>query len=202
MVRQRGDHVEIDLEAGEGKETERHRHIVRERQQSPDAKLPFEPEPDVDRDSEHCEDDRLGALARQLLADLARDGFAGIDPGAGKLLGDRRPQFRNHLVGGSFGPGRAREPDLIGPVVAERLDARFADAQPPDARPQIFDVHRLGELGAHDLAADEIDPEVQAAVGGVGERQDREQRRQNDREVAPPHEVDVRMVGDELQELH
>ena len=58
------------------------------------------------------------------------------------------------------------------------------------------------KVDADHLAADEIDAEVEAAVDGEGERRDGRDQRQHQREIAPAHEVEVGVVGDELEQLH
>ena len=118
------------------------------------------------------------------------------------VLGKRGAQLRHDLVGGRLGPGRLGQPHLVGAVVAERLDARLADSKLRDPSPEIVDPDRLLEFYTDQLAADEIDAEVEAAIGGEGDGGDGGDQRQDQREIAPAHEVEVRVIGNELEELH
>ena len=71
-----------------------------------------------------------------------------------------------------------------------------------DAAAQLLDVDRLGEGRADHLAADEIDAEVQAAHADQHQAGDGGDDRQDQRDVAPAHEVDVGVVGNEFQQEH
>src|SRR5438552_8251346 len=138
---------------------------MRQGEQGADSELPLKAYPDVDRDPEHRESDSHRAVLRQLLADLARHRFAGVDASARILLRDGRAQLADQHIGRCFRSRRLRKPDLKGAVIlAERRDAGFASAEPVDAAPEVVDMHRLGELGPHDLTADEVDAEIEAAI--------------------------------------
>ena len=106
------------------------------------------------------------------------------------------------VVSGAYNADPAAVANLVGAVIPERLDACFTNAEPVDARAKVIDMHRLSELGPHDLAADEVDTEVQPAIGGEGDRRRGRDDREDQRQVAPAHEVEVCMIGDELYELH
>ena len=102
----------------------------------------------------------------------------------------------------AFNAGLARKPHLIGAGVAQLLDTGFTEVERGDPAAQILNVDGLGKIGPHHLATDKIDAEVEAPDPDQSERRDGGEDRQDQREVAPPHEVDVGIVGDEFQQLH
>ena len=105
-------------------------------------------------------------------------------------------------VRGGVTAGRLGQADLEGLGAAEFLDAGFAEVHLVDLDPQLLDIDRLGEGHPDQLPADEIDAEVQPAIRGERERGRGRDQRQHQREVAPAHEVEVRVIGNELEQLH
>jgi PAS domain S-box-containing protein len=93
-------------------------------------------------------------------------------------------------------------------VVVDRINDKkgeligFAKVHRIDPAAQLLDVDRLREGHPDELPADKVDAEVEAAIDREGNRGHRHEQRQHEREIAPAHEVDVGVVGDELQQLH
>jgi len=86
--------------------------------------------------------------------------------------------------------------------IADLLDRRLADAQPVDHLPHPVLVGRGGEAFLDHQAADKVDAHVEAAREDQADRQDRQRQRQAERPFAQADEVDVGIVGDELEEFH
>ena len=175
---------------------------MRQRHQCPHPELPFEAEPDVHRNPQHREQDRLRPVGGKLFRHFARDRFAGADRRPRIGFGNECLDLGHHHVRHGIGARRLGQADLVGAVIAKFGDRRLADCKRVHLAAQILDVDRLGEGHADHLPAGEIDAQVEPAIGGEAERQDRGDRRQHHRQVAPAHEVEVGMVGDEFEQLH
>ena len=84
----RGNARQIEFELKERIKADRAGHVVNQRGDGGHGELPFEPEPDIDQDADHGDDDSDGAARDQ----LARDGrphdldAAILDPVAERLL--------------------------------------------------------------------------------------------------------------------
>src|SRR4029079_2435975 len=155
--------------------------VVRQRQQRADAELPFEAQPDVDRNAEHGDAYGHRAALGELAADLARNGFDGVDAGLGIVGLDRLLDPGRGDVGRGFAACRLGQTDLEGLRTAEFLDARLAEMKPVDAAAQLLDVDRLGEGYADQLSADEIDAEIEAAIKSEADRARSGYQRQDQR---------------------
>ena len=175
---------------------------MKQGQQGPDAELPFEAEPDVDRDPDHREQDRQSAVAGQLLRHLARDRFGGADLDPGVSGGQEGADLGHHLIGGAIGAIGPRQADLIAFAVPELLDVGVADLELGDPSTQLLDVDPLGEGHPDLLPADEIDAQVEAAIGDQRQACGGGNDRQDQRQIAPAHEVQVGIVGDQFEQLH
>ncbi len=170
--------------------------------QRADAELPFEAYPDVDGDAEHGERDRQRAGAEQLLRDLARHRLDRVEAGVGIARRDHRADLARRLRRRRLAAFRQRHADADDVGRAELLQVRLAVAEPVHPVAQLVELRRLAEGHADALAADEVDAEIEAAGEDQGDRRRGDQDRQDQREVAPFHEIDVGVVGDELQQLH
>ena len=96
---------------------------MRKCQQRADAELPFEAEPDVERDSKHRERNRNGAVLGELLTHLAGDRVDGLDLGSGIILVDFLLHATRDGIGRRIAAPRLGQPDLECFGAAELRDA-------------------------------------------------------------------------------
>ncbi len=176
---------------------------MEQREQRADAELPFEADPDIDRDAEHRERKADRAGAQQFFGHLARHGFdrSGLR-GRERLLdaGDK-------LLPRAFGRGLVaigkRGADRHRAVRPELLDRRLADADLAHGFANILDRrHFLGELDANRLAADEVDAKVQALDRHQRDRDHDKEKAHEGGELAPLQKVVIGVVGDEFEQAH
>ena len=155
MVSSGGERGQAEIELQQHEEAEGGDHVVQQRDQGADAELPFEAEPDIDRDGGHRGQHGQDAAVHQLVADLGADRF-----GAAQLVvaADRvLDQLDRHLLA-PFGALLGRHVDLGGVGRAARqlalLDGeadpahRIAPAGRVErARRGEFDVAGVGRAG-------------------------------------------------------
>src|SRR3546814_354671 len=200
---QRRDAVQVELQLRHRKEAEGQRDLVEQAAERADAELPFEADPDIDRDAEHREREADRAGAQQFLGYLARHGFDRSGLRGRKRILDARDQLLPRALGGGLVAVGKRGADRNRIARTELLDRRFAEADVADLFADFVDRrHILREFDADRLAADEIDAEVQSLHRDERDRDDDQDDAHGGSDLAPPQEVDVRVVGDEFEQTH
>lgn len=139
----------------------------------------------------------------RLARNLAGDGGIAAERRAGEVLRERGLHLLDDGVGGALvGALLHRQADGDRPGIAELLERGVADAERIDHLANVIEIGRGREFLLDHQSAFEIDAEVEAAREGQPHAEQAQQQRQREGHLAQPDEIDVRIVGNELQEFH
>ena len=203
----RGDRGQIELHLGQREQADGQDHVVDQADQRADPELPFEADPDIDRDRDRGETERLERGPAQFLGNLARNRIDPVDPRIRMVSLDRGGNPFRHGIGqagiGLRTLGQA-QPDRHRVGRAEGLDDRLAITQLLDLAAQC--PHRrflaLGERHADHLPADKVDALVEALGEQQHEAADHQHHAEDCGRPLVLEEVDVGIVGNELEQTH
>ena len=180
---------------------------MKQREQRAYAELPFEPDPDIQRDRAHCGQQRVERGLAELARDLARNIVVSVEPevvifGLQRLDDIVGRLLRGFLVGRDLVGQAHTDRNLV--VFAEALNHRVAIAERCDLISQIAHGSFCGlrEGRANFETAGEIDAVVEPL--GEDQRPARRDQQHADRKEghAPLEEGDIGVVRDEFEQFH
>src|SRR5690606_20541043 len=156
---QTGDRRQVEVELEDRKQAHRHEHVMKGRDQRGDAELPFEAERDIEGDHQDRKARGDQAVPIELLADTRS---YELDP-AVLYSGPERALDRlddDLLVDRLLGRLDADQERVAG---AELLDFDLAEAEGVHLGPHVGHVKGLRADDVDQIAAGEIDAEIEAA---------------------------------------